>query len=260
LTYHYLNSAADLHLKLFIHRASPTATASKSKDRHLNAHHCEEPFIFISKEDKEVALVADAFGFSDRFPFDQLLVRSEKESHQSIYYCSASVKRFLLAKNAHRLKVVNTGVKLMSRTHDPEALAICTHRFNSEGVDLVAPFLSRRCVNLDFPTLRTLLLEERPHIRCLPTPSLVQSFTEIPHGGIVCRYEDKENPLVLWFSMWRAKVSVGLLVNKKERLSLLHRFDIPVPVPTPSATLEDKETISVASETTTETSISPAVA
>ncbi|KNE57886.1 hypothetical protein AMAG_04731 [Allomyces macrogynus ATCC 38327] len=216
--------------------ATPAEPATKTDatdgpEMHKNRKHYEEPFVFLSSADGEYQTIKDVYGFPDSFPASQLVVRSEAAAHRAIYLCSSAVKQMLLAKGAYRLKVVNTGVRLFSRIHDQSALATCTHRFNDDGLALIAPMLTKRVIQLDRATVTALLLEDRPLIATLPSEKVTNELKALAVGGAVAKFQDEKDPaLTIWIPLWRAPVSVGLLVNKKERVSMMHRLDIPLPV------------------------------
>ncbi|KAI9190436.1 tRNA (cytosine-5-)-methyltransferase ncl1 [Blastocladiella emersonii ATCC 22665] len=206
------------------------ASAKPGVEQHFNAKSFEEPFIFLNKDDAEVKQIVEAFGLPATFPCDQLVVRSTKDDHRAIYFCSKAVKEQLLAKNASRLRVVNTGVRLMSRTTDDKAAKdTCTHRFNTDGMSLMAPFLTKRIVHLDYESLKVLLSTDRPLMADIPSKPVRKALADMTVGGAVARADDPTGGPPMWFSLWRAPVSAGLLVNKKERVSLLTRFELPIP-------------------------------
>ncbi|ORZ39205.1 S-adenosyl-L-methionine-dependent methyltransferase [Catenaria anguillulae PL171] len=232
--------------------ATPTPVAGADRQTHHNFSSREEPFIFLNKDDKELRVIMDTFGFPENFPVDQLVVRSTKEDHRAIYFTSASVKQTLVANNAYRIKVVNTGVKVFTRRADAsetqkvkaaakaaelgeDALSTevgdddCTHRFNTLGLPLVGPLLTKRVVKIDEPSLVQMLLEERPLLADIPSETVRKAIAEVPVGPAVATIPDPNGAGDMWFSMWRAPVSTGLLVNKKERVSLLNRLGVAVP-------------------------------
>ncbi|KAI9224209.1 S-adenosyl-L-methionine-dependent methyltransferase [Blastocladiella britannica] len=214
---------------LRLDQAAVEAANAEGIELHQNRFISEEPFVFLSADDKELVQISKVFGIPDDFPHGQMVVRSTNAEHRAIYFVSASVKQMLLAKNAWRLKVVNAGVKLFSRASDAkDESATCTHRMHTTGLDVLGPILTKRVVQLDLASLSVLLQEDRPLFTQLPTDRVRADMTAIPVGGAVGQYDD---PLsgTLWFSMWRAGVSVGLLINNKERVSLLTRLELEIP-------------------------------
>ncbi|CAG8648449.1 8027_t:CDS:10, partial [Cetraspora pellucida] len=76
---------------------------------------CEEPFIFLDPDYSDISKIREYYGLSHEFPTDQLLVRSVNERNKILYFVSESVKRVLQAPDCHRLRVVNSGIKIFTR-------------------------------------------------------------------------------------------------------------------------------------------------
>ncbi|CAG8476678.1 3457_t:CDS:2, partial [Acaulospora colombiana] len=129
----------------------------------------EEPFILLELDNEDIPIIKEYYGLSEKFPTDQLLVRSTNEKNRTMYLVSESVKRVLEASDSKRLKVVNTGIRTFTRQETNEAIK-CEFRFNSEGMSTIYPFISnRRVVEFELEDLKILLSE--------PTP-LIERFDE----------------------------------------------------------------------------------
>ncbi|CAI2189534.1 443_t:CDS:10 [Funneliformis geosporum] len=183
----------------------------------------EEIFIFLEQNNDDIPLIREFYGLSKDFPVDQLLVRSENEKNKTLYLVSNSVKRVLLATDAHKLRLVNTGIRTFTRqeTNDPVK---CPFRFNAEGMYTIYPYLSnKRVINFGLKEVQILLSE--------PTP-LFDRFDEnirekliAFEGGCIVAYTDPSQekeavfhtkiPLVL--PIWRAPMSLNLLYRKEDR-------------------------------------------
>ncbi|KAJ1510023.1 hypothetical protein HMI54_001904 [Coelomomyces lativittatus] len=187
-----------------------TTISTKQVEGHMNQEHFEDPFLFLNENDEELKSIRSTFGVSEEFPFSQLLVRSMSLQHRAIYFCSKSIKNLLQSRYAYKLKVVHTGVKVFVRAHEQ---SLSTHRFSTEGIHLMAPFVSKQIIHINHDVLIQLLVEDRPLLYTLP-----KLFEHVQKGGVIFKYHQ------FCLSGWLAPCSVGLLVNKKERESLLFRF------------------------------------
>ncbi|KAL7747221.1 tRNA (cytosine-5-)-methyltransferase ncl1 [Sorochytrium milnesiophthora] len=249
--------------------AGESSASAQKLEGHRNRRFHEEPFLFLSEADEEVKSIVSFYGVNEKFPVNQLMVRSDADKHQTIYFASATAKDIMLAKNSRQLRrpnntpaeqIVNTGVKLFSRIHDPKAANTCQHRFNTEGLPLIGPFLnSNRLVELDMTALRVLLEVEMPKLE-LFSGAVHDRLKSLAVGGAVARFDPSQFNVkgvktVQWLSLWRAPTSINLLVNKQERVSLMTRLDIPIPE---RWSLEKKPRASAAKEATTDDQETPA--
>ncbi|KAJ3105048.1 tRNA (cytosine(34)-C(5))-methyltransferase [Physocladia obscura] len=191
----------------------------------------EEPFIFVSEDNKEVAEIVKFYGINSTFPKDQFVVRSENESYKSLYFVSLSVKKLLNAKNSSKLKIVNTGVRTFTKTSQYGGQKDAfLYRLTSEGLSTIAPFLSsKRVIEIDRADVQKLLEKEYPLLTEM-TPAFQNKIASFEAGSFVAKYTPDENadagslheqvPL----PAMRASVSVSLLVPKEERKSLQSRI------------------------------------
>ncbi|KAH9275208.1 hypothetical protein BASA83_002436 [Batrachochytrium salamandrivorans] len=96
------------------------------------------------------AVWCDFYGMSAKFPKDLFVVRTTKdeEDFRSIYLVSPPIKKVLMATNAGRIKIVNTGVKVFKKNGGE----------NFEGIQTIAPFLSSaRQITLSLSDLCTFI-------------------------------------------------------------------------------------------------------
>eukprot|EP00013_Stygamoeba_regulata_P013080 CAMPEP_0177685610 /NCGR_PEP_ID=MMETSP0447-20121125/33126_1 /TAXON_ID=0 /ORGANISM="Stygamoeba regulata, Strain BSH-02190019" /LENGTH=139 /DNA_ID=CAMNT_0019195675 /DNA_START=150 /DNA_END=566 /DNA_ORIENTATION=- len=124
-----------------------------------------------------------------------------------MYYLSNAAKRVLLGRN-HGLKVVNTGMRLLSKHPYPDVQ--CEFRLCSEGVDLFLPHASaERVVHMVASDLPILLKEKDPIAQSSP---LVIDMSSHPGMSTIS------------MSAWRGKVSVHPFVTKQENAALCSLF------------------------------------
>ncbi|PKK79815.1 S-adenosyl-L-methionine-dependent methyltransferase [Rhizophagus irregularis] len=182
-----------------------------------------EVFIFLGSDNEDIPLIREFYGLSEDFKTDQLLVRSENEKNKILYLVSDSVKQVLSATDVHKLRLVNTGIKIFTRQDTNEPVK-CPFRFNAEGMYTVYPYLSnKRVINFGLKEVRILLSE--------PTPLFDQFDEKIREQlesfeiGCIVAYIDPSQeeeivfrtkvPIVL--PIWRAHKSLNLLYRKEDR-------------------------------------------
>ncbi|KAH6561543.1 hypothetical protein BASA50_009538 [Batrachochytrium salamandrivorans] len=192
----------------------------------------ESPFVLVDPESAVSKKICDFYGMSAKFPKDLFVVRTTKdeEDFRSIYLVSPPIKKVLMATNAGRIKIVNTGVKVFKK-NGGENFPMCPYRVSSEGIQTIAPFLSSaRQITLSLSDLCTFITFEYP--KFTEFSSEAQShFERLEVGSCLLRFEptlEKDYtgsitiPLVLPF--FRSHVSGSLLIDKAERSSLMHRL------------------------------------
>ncbi|KAI9314518.1 S-adenosyl-L-methionine-dependent methyltransferase [Dichotomocladium elegans] len=198
--------------------------------------HKEAPFDLLPADNAELAGIREFYGLDSSFPTDQFLIRSEgKEKSKTIYFVSSAVRDLLASRQAHRLNVVMTGVRLFVRqnsTPSTDSVSRTPYRLTCEGIPLIDRVLSdtRRRVRLQsLAELRTLLTEAYPKIDQLESPT-VEKLETMELGGCVfdidesvvdASAKDDENIAHIVFPMalpvWRGKVSLSVLLNKQEK-------------------------------------------
>ncbi|KAK9764322.1 tRNA (cytosine-5-)-methyltransferase ncl1 [Basidiobolus ranarum] len=212
----------------------------------------ENPFIVMEKDSEDIELFWNYYGISDKFPRDSFLVRSEGNKNKTIYFISESVKKLLDAPDNSRLRIVNTGVKTFIRNATKEG--VFPFRIHSEGLTMMFPFLSdTRVIDITTDDIKILLEQQNP---------MFENFSQAPQerlrnvqpGCYVCRYDPKKEGVssvlnTVLFPVWRAHVSVNILLNKKEQESLKLKLLIEAKVEIKSKDIKEVED---AEETPTE--------
>ncbi|KAI9346016.1 cytosine(34)-C(5)-methyltransferase-like protein [Zopfochytrium polystomum] len=197
----------------------------------------EEPFLFLPDDDATVNSIIDFYKILPSFPKDQYVVRSEKEDYRAIYFVSSSVKKVLTAHNSNKLKIINTGIKLFIRTPANESRTTVPYRFSSEGIQVLTtnvlstssdnPQSGSRVIEGTADDVKVLLEKNYPHFTELSEVAR-DGLAKIEEGSALMRVvpfsirkEGLQTPLLV--PLWRAQVSVSLLVPKQERDALLAR-------------------------------------
>lgn len=115
----------------------------------------ELPFIFLESDNELVTEIIQSYGL-DNFPLSNLLVRSTDGSQRHIYIVSDMAKQVLQASNSYALKLVNTGVRLFTKSYGG-------FRISNEGIQTINPFLSTlRVVEVSDLDLKILIEHEHP--------------------------------------------------------------------------------------------------
>ncbi|CAG8725087.1 25180_t:CDS:2, partial [Dentiscutata erythropus] len=177
---------------------------------------CEEPFIFLDPDDAVISQIREYYGLSHEFPTDQLLVRSVNERNKILYFVSEPVKRVLQAPDCHRLRVVNSGIKVFTRQEANEPIK-CEFRFNAEGIIMIYPYISKkRVVNFKLEDLKILLSEPTPLLDRFDE-KIKKKLKELDMGCIIAYVDPCEERDAIILPVWRAAVSLNLLYRKEER-------------------------------------------
>jgi len=188
----------------------------------------EEPFLPLSKEMiPTVESIKNFFGLSDKFPMDQLFVRSEKSN--SIYFVSTNVRDMMLNDDGKKLRVVNTGVKMWTKHDSKDLVYDCAYRLSQEGIPPLLPYLSKRKVTIAEEDFKTLLTRKDPFIKWF-TPAARDAINIVPSGSLIFVIEATTKKEWSGFACagWRGKVSCHLNLPKEELNALRHLFGIPV--------------------------------
>ena len=247
---HYQNTGA-----FFVAVLEKTAPLSKSE---LNAVASEtedvaqgfkeEPYLILSPVAEEVINIQRHYGFEKSstghsLPFDQFLVRSENGKRRTLYFISDSVKRILESPdNVNKLKIINTGIKAFGRNSvtsfknaDDDTVTpssqLCNLRVHGEFLQLVVPFMKEECiVDMNQKDFVQALTVEFPFLDSFGDETTVAQLQNMPFGGFIIRYDpnkhgdacDLKRPVIA--SVWRARTSINVLLNNKERCNVLSRI------------------------------------
>ncbi|KAI9596681.1 S-adenosyl-L-methionine-dependent methyltransferase [Syncephalis fuscata] len=193
----------------------------------------EGPFKLLSANNTSIAEICEFYGLSNEFPRDQILVRSDvEENNKTLFLVSGTVKKILQAADIARLKLVHTGIRVFIRNEGSNERAF-RYRLQADGLGVVAPLLSpTRVVNAHLDDLRALVLHQNPLLDDL-TPETNKSLDELQPGCCVLRFDPSPYPELTMYEMlyipvWRARISVNLLLSKQEKRSLGFRIGIDI--------------------------------
>jgi tRNA (cytosine34-C5)-methyltransferase len=194
----------------------------------------ELPFLFLSENNAIVDKIFAEYSILDAFPRNLFVVRSEEESaeYRHIYMVSEKAKTVLTAKNAEKLKLVNTGVKLFTRggggLRDSVKLPF---RISNEGIQTITPYLSQaKQISVSFDDLSVFIKREYPKFQEFSQEG-EKLLKSLEFGNYLLRFDPKDYPNykgsitnTVIVPILRANVSTSLLLDKAERKSLLSRL------------------------------------
>ncbi|KXS20297.1 S-adenosyl-L-methionine-dependent methyltransferase [Gonapodya prolifera JEL478] len=187
----------------------------------------EDPVVLVDAGNKELESLRSQFGISDEFPKDQFIVRTTNEVFKTLYFVSSTSKRVLAPPENGRVKFVHAGVKAFVRC---DAARNNLYRVQSDGLRVTFPFLGdgRVVKATQREDLLALLQKEYPLFTDF-TETVRTKLQKMDEGCAVIVYDpdvelgtaERRLYHVLMIPLWRAKVSVNLLLNKAEKQSLL---------------------------------------
>ncbi|XP_007951453.1 RNA cytosine C(5)-methyltransferase NSUN2 [Orycteropus afer afer] len=190
----------------------------------------EDPFVFIPEDDPLFPPIEKFYALDSSFPKMNLLTRTTEGKKRQLYMVSKELRNVLL-NNSERMKVINTGIKVLCRNNSGEHLD-CAFRLAQEGIYTLYPFIKSRIVTVSMEDVVTLLTQENPFFRKLSSETYNQAKTMVK-GSIVLKYEpDARKPGTLQCPIvmcgWRGKTSFRTFVPKNERLHYLRMMGVEV--------------------------------
>lgn len=134
----------------------------------------------------------DFFDLDPSFPAASLLVRNAQGAPlRSIYFTSNLARSLLLANTYSRMRLISCGVKLFTRQDSSkDGTYRCKWRVNSEGLEVLRPFLGpRRIVKANVKTLRTLMTNVTTPIAELEEAEFKTRIEEMEPGSCMIQVE-----------------------------------------------------------------------
>ncbi|BEJ02785.1 hypothetical protein CcaverHIS631_0705800 [Cutaneotrichosporon cavernicola] len=223
-------------------KARAPGQAPKKKERPDLAFR-EDPFSFVDPAHDEVAIIVDWFGLNNEFPRNNLLVRNADGSpHRTIYIASDLVKAIVENNDYTRLRMISAGIKAFIRQDSQARMDIpCKWRVSGDGIDEVLQYVpDDRVVQATVAELYTFLENMYPPIDTF-TPPFKTHLEAAQLGNMLVRFAAGEDAtsggklaLPLDMPVWKARQSMSLLIDKREKSVLSNRVfgrDICNPVP-----------------------------
>ncbi|KAI8342302.1 S-adenosyl-L-methionine-dependent methyltransferase [Chlamydoabsidia padenii] len=198
----------------------------------------EAPFDMMAPNNPDLLTIKSFYGLNPAFPMDQFLLRSDLDTkNRQIYFVSKAVKTVLESKQIKRLHIVNTGVRLFARQGSLVDTTDCAFRISSEGVPLIEQYIEdHRSVHVGLDDLKVLLVGAFPMITEF-SPDTQANLNKLSPGGIIFIVDVSTANLPadtkMMLPVWRAKLSVNVLLNKHDKKSLCQRLFGVTPEPIP---------------------------
>ncbi|XP_069770293.1 RNA cytosine C(5)-methyltransferase NSUN2 [Narcine bancroftii] len=190
----------------------------------------EDPFVFLNEDDPIFHPIMNFYQLDPSFPKLNVLTRTYEGIKRHLYMVSKELRNVLL-HNSERLKVINTGIKVLSRNNDGEEFG-CAFRLAQEGIYTINPYINGRIIKISIEDVMVLLTQENPFIGKLTSDPQKQA-KKLNMGSVVLQYEpDPLNtegpkcPIIL--CGWRGKNSIRAFVAKNERLHYLQMLGVEV--------------------------------
>ncbi|KAJ7991702.1 hypothetical protein DPEC_G00286620 [Dallia pectoralis] len=190
----------------------------------------EDPFVFLAEDDPVFPPIQNFYDLSPNFPKTNVLTRTHEGKKRNLYIVSKELRNVML-NNSERMKVINTGVKVLSRNSDGEEFG-CAFRLAQEGIYTLFPYIRSRLITISVEDIKVLLTQENPYLSKLEDDSHQQA-KKIGMGSIVLRYQpDKSNPdgpqCPIELCGWRGKTSIRAFVPRNERFHYLRMLGVEV--------------------------------
>ncbi|XP_029445861.1 tRNA (cytosine(34)-C(5))-methyltransferase isoform X1 [Rhinatrema bivittatum] len=190
----------------------------------------EDPFVFISEGDPLFPPIEKFYALDPSFPKMNLLTRTQEGKKRQLYMVSKELRNVLL-NNSEKMKVINTGIKVLCRNSDGEQYG-CAFRLTQEGIYTLYPFIKARIITVSIEDVKVLLTQENPFLSKFSTSTQKQT-KDLAMGSIILKYEpdlqkpdDLQCPVIL--CGWRGKTSIRSFVPKNERLHYLRMMGVEV--------------------------------
>ncbi|WRT64898.1 uncharacterized protein IL334_001837 [Kwoniella shivajii] len=202
---------------------APSAKPGKKEKRDLTFK--EDPLSYVSPEHEEVKSIIERFKFKDTFPRDNLMVRNEYgDPLRTIYMTNDIVKEIIQNNDYTRIRVVSAGVKCFARQDSSQRTEIrCKWRTPIDGILEVLPHVGEDIViSATIRELRTLLEDHYPALEKFAEGPWKTLMTERDMGCEIVKFEagstaGGELRLPMYLPVWKAKMSLSLMIDKREK-------------------------------------------
>ncbi|XP_030065475.1 RNA cytosine C(5)-methyltransferase NSUN2 isoform X2 [Microcaecilia unicolor] len=190
----------------------------------------EDPFVFISEEDSLFPPIQKFYALDPSFPKMNLLTRTQEGKKRQLYMVSKELRNVLL-NNSEKMKVINTGIKVLCRNNNGEEYG-CAFRLTQEGIYTLYPFIKARIITVSIEDIQILLTQENPFLSKFSSVMQKQA-KDLAMGSIILKYDpDLQKPDTLQCPIilcgWQGKVSIRSFVPKNERLHYLRMMGVEV--------------------------------
>lgn len=177
----------------------------------------EDPFVFLTTDDSRWKDIANYYGISETFSYQNLLGRTnEVDKKRTLYYVNDAVKDFLEC-NQEKVKFINAGLRMFGRVETK--FEQCRFRMSQDGVNLILPFLSKRVVGVEVADLLKILLScEGNEIHPREKLQCNSKLDGISSGSVILVIEC--NGVKRAICTWMGAKTIAPYVSKEERIHL----------------------------------------
>lgn len=201
---------------------SDTSEKDEKKKKKKNPRWAPDaPFIFLAEEESWKATletIKDFYGISDDFPISNLFVRAEGAPAKIYMMSDELLKMFQMDRAEKKMRVVNTGLRIFQKERSS---ASSVYRVTSEGVRVLANFMTKRVVHIPEEELILLIESNEVHFDKF-SKDTVEAVEAMSVGSFVIKVDLSRLGLgTAVFVGWRGNSpQIHLLVPKEQRSSL----------------------------------------
>nr|XP_019005307.1 multisite-specific tRNA:(cytosine-C5)-methyltransferase [Kwoniella mangroviensis CBS 8507]OCF68768.1 multisite-specific tRNA:(cytosine-C5)-methyltransferase [Kwoniella mangroviensis CBS 8507] len=185
----------------------------------------EDPLSYVDPEHAEVKSIIERFKFKDTFPRNNLMVRNDYgDPLRTIYMTNDIVKEIIQNNDYTRLRIVSAGVKCFARQDSSQRTEIrCKWRTPMDGILEVLPHVGEGVViSATLVELRVLLEDHYPPLDNFADGPWKSTLLQRDMGCEVVRFEagkvaGGELALPMYLPVWKAKMSLSLMIDKREK-------------------------------------------
>ena len=170
--------------------------------------------------------IIDFYGLSDHVDHTNFFARSS--SNKKCYFVGRRVASLLQAKRNRRLKIVHSGSRCYEKcsvkaSAADSAVRSCEYRLVQEGIDAIAPFMTRQLVPATLADLRHLLRRKLIPLSelCAGADAFSVGVVAAQSGCIVLSSSMPNVAKPIYVAAWKTPRSLALMISDTERTSLL---------------------------------------
>lgn len=196
----------------------------------------EAPYFFLDDKDKELNDIRKFYGMSSELPSSQFLIRDNEGKKRHIYLVSTAIQK-IISLNSN-LKIINTGLKVMSRSafdagaNENEGMS---YRLVQDGAHLMSRYIKERIVPITHSDLVALLTFGDYTTEKLD-PATKERLTSITMGCVLWNYlpskESTETNMLsaeIWLCGHYGHKVVQCMVTKEEKKHFLRLLGVEIP-------------------------------
>ncbi|ORY27062.1 S-adenosyl-L-methionine-dependent methyltransferase [Naematelia encephala] len=227
--------------------AGPEAKKPMKKKEKPDLGFREDPYSFVDRNNAEVQSCVGWFKLNDSFPVNNLLVRNAYgDPVRSLYMVNDIIKSIVLHNDYSRLRIISAGVKGFTRQDSQTRTDLqCKWRIPMDGLLEVVPHIPDDVIrDATLAELKVFIEEQYPPVTKFSEDAQTW-LTDAKLGNLVVRFSPGDDAgghlsLPLLLPVWKAKTSLSLLIDKREKVMLSERvFGVDL-TPVPQATLKEK--------------------